>query len=121
MYSKSSGSEQKTQWLPVSVDGATFAKALGQLSSLRKVNVNQYDISRGTTVGYGFSITYTEDVGDVPALEIEFSAAGQPEFETHRDRVEALWQERAAEAALEAYIAELRREADIRIQPFSSE
>ena len=52
---------------------------------------------------------------------IEFSAAGQPEFETHRDRVEALWQERAAEAALEAYIAELRREADIRIQPFSSE
>merc|ERR1711871_77928 len=71
-----SGSEQKTQWLPVSVDGATFTKALGQLSSLRKVNVEQYDISRGTTVGYGFHITYTEDIGDVPALEIEFSAAG---------------------------------------------
>lgn len=52
---------------------------------------------------------------------IEFAAAGRPEFDAHRDRVEALWQERAAEAALEAYIAELRQEADIRIQPFSNE
>lgn len=52
---------------------------------------------------------------------IEYSAAAEPEFEDHRDRVEALWQERAAEAALEAYIAQLREEADIRIQPFSEE
>lgn len=70
------GSEQETQWLPVSVDGATFAKALGQLSSLRKVTVTTYDIVRGSIVGYGFTISYIEDVGDVPALIIEFSSAG---------------------------------------------
>merc|ERR1711988_718500 len=50
--------------------------ALGQLSSLRKVTVSTYDIVRGSIVGYGFNITYTEDVGDVAALSIEFSAAG---------------------------------------------
>merc|ERR1711916_314206 len=48
----------------------------GQLSSLRKVTVSTYDIVRGSVVGYGFTITYTEDVGDISALSIEFSAAG---------------------------------------------
>ncbi|MEN0653769.1 MULTISPECIES: peptidyl-prolyl cis-trans isomerase [Hyphobacterium] len=52
---------------------------------------------------------------------VEFAPAGETEFETHRRRVEALWQERAAEAALEAYLAELRRSADIEIQPLPSE
>ena len=52
---------------------------------------------------------------------IEFQPAGQPDFNDHRERVEALWQEQAAEAALEAYIADLRRQADIRIQPFAGE
>ena len=52
---------------------------------------------------------------------IEFQPAGRPDFDDHRERVEALWQEQAAEAALESYIAELRRQADIRIQPFADE
>lgn len=51
----------------------------------------------------------------------EYAPAGTPRFEDHRRRVEALWQERAEEAALEAYIAELRRTADIERQPLPGE
>lgn len=47
----------------------------------------------------------------------EYSPAETPVFEDQRRRVEALWQERAEEAALEAYIVELRRSADIQRQP----
>jgi len=54
-------------------------------------------------------------------LVIEFEPAGQPNFDDHRGRVEALWLEQAAEAALEAYIADLRHQADIQIQPFADE
>jgi hypothetical protein len=52
---------------------------------------------------------------------VEFSPAAEPDFEANRARVEALWEQRAAEAALEAYIADLRAQADIRIQPFAGE
>ena len=52
---------------------------------------------------------------------IEFAPADEPGFEANRERVEALWQERAAEESLEAYIADLRRQADIQIQPFADE
>lgn len=45
----------------------------------------------------------------------------QPEFETHRDAVEALWQTRAEESALEAYLADLRARADISTQAFPDE
>lgn len=44
-----------------------------------------------------------------------------PEFDTHRDAVEALWQTRAEEAALEAYLADLRARADISTQPLANE
>merc|ERR1711871_1716544 len=70
------GSEQETQWLPVDVDAATFEKALGQLSSLRKVSVSAYSILEGSVVGYGYTITYSEDVGNVQSLIIQFSSAG---------------------------------------------
>lgn len=51
----------------------------------------------------------------------EFTPAGDPRFENHRRRVEALWQERAEEAALEDYLAELRRTAVIERQPLPGE
>ncbi len=44
-----------------------------------------------------------------------------PEFETHRDAVEALWRTRAEEDALETYLADLRRRADISTQPLADE
>jgi hypothetical protein len=47
----------------------------------------------------------------------EFTPASEVQFEHHRRRVEALWQERAEEAALEAYLSELRRTAEIERQP----
>ncbi|GJL97591.1 MAG: hypothetical protein DHS20C06_14080 [Hyphobacterium sp.] len=51
----------------------------------------------------------------------EIASAEQPQFEANRDRVEALWRQRAAEASLEAYIAELREQADIRVQAIPGE
>lgn len=48
---------------------------------------------------------------------VAFTPAGEPQFEPNRRRVEALWHERAEEAALKSYLAELRREADIARQP----
>ena len=52
---------------------------------------------------------------------LERRAGRAPEFESVRDEVESLWRERAQEAALEAYLAELRAAADIRRQPVAPE
>jgi hypothetical protein len=51
----------------------------------------------------------------------EIAPAEPPQFEANRDRVEALWRQRAAEASLESYISDLKLQADIRMQAFSTE
>ncbi|WP_420431843.1 hypothetical protein [Hyphobacterium sp.] len=51
----------------------------------------------------------------------EYTPAGVPRFENQRRRIEVLWQERAEEAALEDYLAELRRAAVIERQPLPDE
>jgi len=74
------------------------------------------------------SLTAGEQIGPLEQGEryhwlgvIGFSAAAPADFEANRARVEALWQERAAEAALEHYIATLRADADIRLQPLAEQ
>ena len=64
------GSDIKTHWLPVDVSIHAFTTALGQLRSLRQVQISKQTITSGGS-GYQYAITFTGDVGDLPSIQVE--------------------------------------------------
>jgi len=64
------GSDIKTHWLPVDVSINAFTTALGQLRSLRQVQISKKTITTGGS-GYQYAITFTGDVGNLPGIQVE--------------------------------------------------
>jgi len=71
------GSESTTIYLPVDASGADVQTALAQLNTLRAVTVTQsvYSFSTGGApyAGYRWTIVFSGDVGDQPAINVDVS------------------------------------------------
>jgi len=66
-------SNTQTQWLPVDVDTHIFEAALGQLNTLRQVEVTKstFQTSNPQRAGYRYKLKFVGDIGNLPAVIVQ--------------------------------------------------